>query len=325
MLLGTAVFVARNPRVQTWAARRVLATHPEIGATLGSVSAGLGRVEIKNLRVEAHGAVLTLPAIEADLPLVSAGLWHRVTVTRLVAKGWTLDLTKAARVGQSLDQPRLRAALAAVDFSLLSAARAAEPSGATAAQIFQGVFAQLALPVDLSLDGVDLEGEVILPAARGHARLSFTGGGLGAGREGRFELVATAALTSTTVSTLETHAAFTAAMDGSRNFTRLGVTADATASGLQFPRGVKLSTSATATRSASGEDYALALATPDKQLVAVRASFPLTARKLTGTWKVDVRDADLAPFTLGRVLPPFIAAGEGQFDSDAALTEMHAS
>ena len=110
VLLVAAVLVAFNSRVQTWGARRALASRPELGASLGSLSAGLHRVEVKNLRVVSHGAVLTLPALEADLPLVPAGLKHRVTITRLVAKGWTLDLTKVVKVGQLLDRgsPRAR-------------------------------------------------------------------------------------------------------------------------------------------------------------------------------------------------------------------------
>ena len=39
------------------------------------------------MRVESRGAVLTVPSLEADLPLVSAGLSKRVLVTRLMAKG----------------------------------------------------------------------------------------------------------------------------------------------------------------------------------------------------------------------------------------------
>ncbi len=342
LLLVTAAFVvlligvvcgAFNSRVQTWAARRQLAARPELGASLGSLSAGLSRVAVKDLRVVSHGAILTLPALEAELPLVSAGLKRKVTVTRLVAKGWTLDLSKAVKVTQLLEAgadffggavpPPRRVVVN--EFSLLSSARAAEPApAAVAAQVFQGIFAQLALPVDLALDGVDLEGEVILPAARGHARLALTGGGLGAGHAGKFDLKMTAALTSTTVSTVETHSVFTATMDTPRTFTRFGVKADSTASGPQFPRGVKLSADASAARAAAGEDYAVALATTDKQLVDVRATFPLTARKLTGTWKIDVRDTEVAPFLLGRALPPFVATGEGQFDFDAAFAEVHA-
>jgi hypothetical protein len=126
------------------------------------------------------------------------------------------------------------------------------------------------------------------------------------------------------VASLETHATLTATMDTPRTFSRLGLQGDATASGSQFPRGVKLSASAGATRAAAGEDYALMLATADKQLVDVRATFPLNAPKLSGTWKIDARDADLAPFLLGRPLPPFVATGEGQFDFDGAFAEIHA-
>ena len=58
---------------------------PVLAADL--VAAGLGQVVLKDMRVESRGAVLTVPSLEADLPLVSAGLSKRVLVTRLVAKG----------------------------------------------------------------------------------------------------------------------------------------------------------------------------------------------------------------------------------------------
>jgi len=88
---------------------------------------------------------------------------------------------------------------------------------------------------------------------------------------------------------------------------------------------VKLATEFSAARAASGEDYTLTLATDTKQLIAVSANFPPTARQLAGTWKLDVRDADLAPFTLGRALPPFTADGEGKFEVDPATIEIHAT
>ena len=100
LLVIAAVVVAFNSGFQTWAARRALAAQPALHATLGSVSAGLGRVELKNVRAESRGAVLTLPALEAELSLISAGLRNKVFVTRLVAKGWTLDLTKAVGLTQ---------------------------------------------------------------------------------------------------------------------------------------------------------------------------------------------------------------------------------
>ncbi len=328
-VIALGAVLALNASFQTWAVRRVLAGRPALGVTLASVSAGPGRVEVKNLRVESHGAVLTIPTLEVELPLISAGLKNKIAITRLVAKGWTLDLTKAPKLAEaiplSFDATKGRSSPARRggdrEFSLLSSARAAEPI----APIFQGIFAQLALPIDLAVDGADLAGEVILPAAHGHARLTLSGGGLGAGRDAQFEFSATAALTSTTVSTVDTRAMVTATMDTPRTFTRLGVKAEATASGPQFPRGLKLSADVSAVRAAAGETYALTLATADKQLVNVNASLPSGARKLAGVWKVDARDADVAPFLLGRAVPHFVANSEGQFDFDGISTEVHAS
>lgn len=332
LLLAVAVAVAFNARCQTWAARRALAAYPALGVTIGSVSAGLGRVELRDVRVETRGAVLTVPALAANLPLVSAGLGHRLLVSRLVGKDWTLDLT-------SVDIPREwtawlpvdarrgnRPAHAGEDFAVLPAALAAEPAALTSTvALFQGILSQLQLPFDLALDGVNLAGEVILPGARGRARVTITGGGLAAGREGKFEVAGTAMLNAASVSTLEAWAAVTAAMDTPRTFRRLGAKASATASGTSFPRGVKLGAELSAQRAATGENYVLTLTNEQKQLLAVQADFPANVRKLDGMWKLEVCDADLAPFTLGRALPKFEARGDGRFDVDAGFAEIRAA
>ena len=80
--------LALNSSVQTWAARRALAERPELNATLGSISVGFQRVEIRALQAESNGAVLTLPSLDAVLPVIAAGLQDRVEIKSLVAKGW---------------------------------------------------------------------------------------------------------------------------------------------------------------------------------------------------------------------------------------------
>ncbi len=329
LLLG-AVLLAFNSGFQTWIARRQLAARPELGATIGTVAAGLHRVEVKNVKVDSHGVVLTLPALEVELPLVAAGMNKKVSVTKLVAKGWTLDLSKAKKVGQVLELTRALADAArpaerragSGEFSLLPSARAADPAPAASALTLlpAGIFSQLNLPVDLAVDGVDLEGEVILPDARGHARLVVTGGGLASGREGKFDVVLTAALTSGAVSTLEARTTLTATMDTPRTFTNLGLKSDATASGAQFPRGVKLSVTATATTANNDETYAVDVVT-DRPIATIKAVYSNLTRpnqehagpvQMRGTWTLDARDTDLSPFTLGRALPEFTANGKGE-------------
>ncbi|HEX2855221.1 MAG TPA: hypothetical protein VHO24_18445 [Opitutaceae bacterium] len=340
-----AVSVAFTSGFQTWAARKALARQPGMQGTIGSVSAGLSRVEAKDVRIVRDGAVLSLPAVEANLPLVSAGMSQKVTITRLVAKGWVLDLTNADPAVRKVVAAPLLPSLAprTRDFSLVNSAFAADatnpPPASTAplARIFRGVFAQLQLPVDLSLDGVELEGEVIVAPVPGkpaeRLKVIVRGGGLAAGKEGTFTFncSATAGAGVAPISAQALQGTLTAAMDTPRTFTRLAVKGEASASGTQFPRGVKLNVQLSATRGASGESYVVSLAGEGKQLAGLNVEFPFTPggitanSKLSGTWKINLRDADLAPFALGFPLPVFETAGEGAFETDAAFAAIHAS
>ena len=110
VVLVAAVVVGFNGRFQTWLVRRELAARQDLHATVDAVSVSLGRVQLRGLRVERQGAVLTVPALEVELPLLSAGLRNRVQITRLTAKGWTLDLTKAVKVGRLTGSPATRSA-----------------------------------------------------------------------------------------------------------------------------------------------------------------------------------------------------------------------
>ncbi|MBC7365790.1 MAG: hypothetical protein H7343_03085, partial [Undibacterium sp.] len=336
VLLGVAVVLAFNSGVQTWAARKALASQPALHASLGSLSAGLGRVELRSVRAEQNGAVLTLPTLTAELPLVSAGLSKKVTITKLVARGWTLDLTKAtpppaAPAAPAKPTTRVQSQRS---FAIMATAYAADPAllVPAATQLFQGVFAQLQLPVDLSLDGLDLDGDIILPpapeggpAARAH--LSLSGGGLRAGRDGRFtlDLVVNFTGDKLAVSNVTVHSTFVATMETPRTFTKFVAEPTAVATGAQFPSGVKIAAVVSAARAATGETYTVTLATPAQQLLAVAAELTAASHSLGGTWKVDVRSADLAPFTLGRALPAVAAAGEGKFSTDTAFAEIRAT
>ena len=330
ILLLVALGLAMSTPVQTWAARRALAAHPELGATVDSVSAGLQSVQVRALHVNSNGAVLTLPALDVGLPMLSAGLSQRLQVKSLVAKGWTLDLTRAQNLLASFPlsaEPTsaVTGSFSTREFSLVSTGYAADSSSATQA-VFRGVFAELHLPVDLSMDGVELEGDVILPQTeRGVARLHVTikGGGLAAGHEGQF--VVDVAGAKTGGDTLNVRSNVMAMMDTPRTFSRLATKANATATGVQYPSGAVLNIDATAVRSAGGETYNVTLAGVDKQLADIRAELTRAAARITGTWKLDVHDTDLTPFALGRSLPTFQAVGQGGFETETTLKEIHAS
>ncbi len=335
MALIVVVVLVLNSDVQTWAARKAIASQSGLRGTLGALSIGLDRVELEAMRIEQNGAVLTLPTMAVDVPVIAAGFSKKVTITKCIARGWTLDLSKASLPPvAAYHVPVASPGAGASSFSLLSSAIAADPAAAlpAAVQLFEGVFAQLQLPVDLALDGVDLEGEILLPSASAggpvsRARLTLVGGGLSSGSEARFTLDLTVSFAGEKlpVSQVAINAILTAAMDSPRTFARFTIEPTAIAKGAQFPSGVKLSAIVKAARTSSGESYSLTLATPAQKIMAVHTELHAGNRRLEGTWSLDLRSNDLAPFTLGRALPTFTASGEGKFSSDSAFAQIQAS
>lgn len=321
LLVGT-VIVAFNSSFQTWAGRKALSGQPGMKATLGSLSAGLRRVELRDLRVERDGAVLIVPSLSAEMSVLSAAA-NNISVSKLVAKGWTLDLSKPAATAPAATPDSGRAATAAGSTAPAGTAPAPVRAVNSAVDAFKGVFAALDLPVDVSIDGVQLEGDVILAGSAGRLKTTLSGGGLGARREAKFSFTAQATLTDTKINSAEVRGELVAAMDTSRTFTRLEAKLAAQVRGTPFPNGVSLQSSVAAGRGAHGETYAVSVANEGGEILAARADFPRGAQRLDGTWKVDVRDADLAPFALGLPLPAFTAVGEGRFDTDARFAAVH--
>ena len=315
VLLAIAAAVAFTSGFQTWAARKAIAAQPSLTVSLGRVSAGLSHVQVEQVRFVQPGMTLTVPSADVDLSVISAAS-KDVKITRLTAKGWTVDLTAPGAASSAPVSP-------------------AAPAQAAAAA-FQGVFNQLKLPVDLAVDAVELEGEVILPVSVGQPpariHLKLTGGQLGAGREGQFTFSASAALAPTApVNALNANGTLAAAMDTPRTFSRLAAKIEAEARGPQFPQGTKLSAALTAGQANAGESYTVVLAAADRKLLAVQADYPAGGvrsaggKPLQGSWMLDMADRDLAPFALGRPLPVFVGKGEGKFEADAALASISAS
>jgi hypothetical protein len=325
------VGLAFNSGVQTWAARKALAGQPSVRVTLDSVSAGFSRVELRGLRAELSGAAVTVPSLTVELPVMAAGLSQKVSIGKLVARGWTFDLTKGPA-----SSPSAAGSKAGAVSTLGEAGPVPESAGpglpATVGRAFEGMLAQLKLPVDLAIDGLVLEGEIILPPAAGagpaaRAHVNVTGGGLGAGKDGRFaiDFKITFIGEKLAVNTVNLRSTLIATMDSARTIGRFSADPTAVAVGPQFPAGVTLSAIFSAARTAAGESYTLTVANPAQQLVAATAELVAANRALAGTWKIDLRSADLAPFTLGRALPTFASNGSGEFSADTMFHEIRAS
>ncbi len=324
LLLGVIVALAFNPGTQTWAARHFAPASPSLTVTFDGVDAGLQRTRVNNLKVVQPGLVFTLPSAEVDVHLLDAAR-GKIAVKRLLAHGWILDLTAPAAANAPLARPSPPASAAAIP-PVPAPASTAVPRAASAEQqaraAFNGLFARLQLPVDLAIDGIDLEGDVLLPEGRIH--VAITGGGLAAGHEGKWAITATAVGPDATPMTVKGE--LLARLRTPRSFDRVALALTvAPPAGPQLPADSSLSVNLSTTSEALRETYAAALTSGPRELLTVNLALPTGTEPLTGSWKLDFATADAAPFALGHALPDFAARGHGEFSTDRSLREIRTS
>jgi len=325
-VLALALTVAFTSAFQTWAVRRALQARTDLQGDVTEVSVGLRRVDLTHLRVQGDGYRLAMPSVRIDLPVITAAR-GRLEIDRLVAKGWTLDLTAAP--GRWAQQVRQSPALAGYAAVLAAVGAAGElPAAVTPAEGFAGIFSQLGLPADVAVREAELEGEVIFPLgpgkAPGRARLLLTGGGLRSGADGRFTLVAAVAVDdpAAKVNQLDTRSEVIARMDTPRSFERIQATVVAIASGPQAPNGARLTFDLDARRDAGGEQYGVVFRSAVRTLAELRGVYRGDSAVLSGTWSIDTQSGDLSPFTLGQPLPAFTVTGRGTYAVDRRFAEV---
>ena len=311
------VLVAVAPAFQTWAAQRALTGRPGLQGTLGSVSAGFGEVDVEDLHMEADGAVLTLPSLKAKLSLTSAVVRRRVLVRSLVAKGWTLDLT--------------RAGLAAGASGPAGAPSGGPPAARVVEAYLHAILGGRELPFDGSLDGVDLEGDILLAPLPGRAparvHLAVRGGGMAPGHEGEFTFEVSGALADSglPIGAFAARGSLHAAMDSPRSVNRVRVDCEVSDNSGSAQRNLSLSAEIASARGAQEETYACTLGRSGRHLATVRAVLHEATRRLDGTWEFDLLDSDLAPYVADHPLPRGSLAGHGDFRTGADLASLHAS
>lgn len=312
VVLGVALGVALTPGFQTWALHRTLAKHPELGITVGQVKASLGRAALTDVHVERNGYRYHAPKIEAELPVLAAVFSHRLHLVRLVANGWTFDGITAPAHGP--------APAVSVRGETNKATSSPPPPGAPN---FSGFFQRLDLPFDLTIDTMEARGEITLPAVAGTAAVQISGGGLTAQTPGKFEITSSVAINGDLVKNVQVHAVIVPKMATSRTFSSIAISVDATATGQDLAAPVVVQGDLRASREANRERYVISLSQEKRELVSGEFDYTATAHPIEGTWKIDLRESDVAPFTLGYRWPNFTLRGEGRIESDTTFTQAH--
>jgi hypothetical protein len=280
---------------------------PAARANLGRVSILPGRVRIDALTADVGCGVLSAPRVDIRGGVLSALMGRGYHLDRLEARGWTLDLARGQGERES----------------------AAEGPGAPLARSLGGVLAAFNLKADVALDDISLDGDVVIPedgakpAVRIHVTVS--GGGLGEGRDGRLVCNASAVSgdASAPVSTVTLTATLRATVEAEGTLTRAEVNADANARGRDFPSGIGLSFAGVALRADKAVTYSLSLSRGAEAVAECNARVGNGDPRVTGSWRLDLRDTDLAPFALGRSLPEFHAEGRGQYTVTVPTGAVH--
>ena len=324
MIALVAVLVAAlfTSPLQTWIAQTVLDRQPGLQSSVGEVSAGFNEIKFTDLNLEMNGAVLTVPSLQASLPVKSAAWDHRLMVRSLVAKGWTLDLSN---LPESHDAAPGTAAAPAGGDATKSEAQAVKSAAREVEQVFRGLLGGWKSPCDVALDGVELEGDVLVALSpesvpiRVHVVLK--GGGMAAGKDGTFALDALAADPSHGLDTIAAHGPITVGMSSPRALNRVEIKVDLTAQGRSWSGGFAGSVELAATRNADGAAVTFDLRRDQRHLATVQAHASADQR-VVGTWKVNARDTDLAPFAPQVPLPQLTIDGEGRFEADGTFAQV---
>jgi len=370
LVLGAAGLVFTETG-QSWVIRRGLTfvdLPPEFAVEFESAKVGPGGLTLRGLRVGVDGVSAEIPSLELHGDLWSAVRGKGVAITKLEARDWLLDVS-------ALDAEDLRGVLAAVvagsglpakggvdfphagRFELLPSAYAqttgegeSEPVLRT---VFKGIFPHLVLPLDVSVNGVDVGGRVFLPKRFWSEEspvmtvwLGLTGGGLRAGEQGEFKLIGRAEFRDENGQTpnlshdfdtaFELHADVGAVLGRERKFSEVSLKLESWVEGGLIPETLHAGVEASARRVSGGEDYTVQVSVADKPWVDVRGHYsaPKAANgvgELVGKWELALRDVDLpialfegGPLESFAPLPPFELHGEGSFELDALFSDLRA-
>lgn len=310
-LAGLTVALSLTPTVQTLVAQSILARQPGLRSSLGSVSASFGEAEVDDLRLQYDGAVLVAPLLTARMPVTPAVLHRDIRIQSLVAKGWTLDLSRRDQLRSAASSDVAEGGATAEKLELV------RPLGA--------ILGLWALPAEISVEELELDGHVLLPASGDlppvRLHIVAKGGALAGGRECALEVTADAVLRETTLPV--DGAAFRGRLamrfDAEGRLARVGLRGDMQAEG-RATRLPSLALDLAAEPVADGVACTLAVARNGRPLANVGAHFPKTDGPVSGTWKVDLVSEDLAPFLGRRAALTVAAAGEGTFAARSGVT-----
>lgn len=317
LIAGFAALVvglAFVPTVQTWFVERVLARSAGLHVSVGSVSAGFSRAQLKDIRIQFNSGVLTIPSLVAHFPVTAAWWDGRAAIKTVAANGWTFDVS-----GQS---PSTTMPSSAVD------PLANNEVADTLQRAFSGLLGGWTFPLDMSVDEAEFAGDVLLHLRPGaeptRLHVTIKGGGLASGHTGEFTLEASGSVATPSRAPVrvDLRAKLFVAMNSPRTIQSVVFAGAVTTDDGLRSDDWDLS-GEVAVDSAKAERYRIELRRGDRPLASLVARLPFDHPHFQGTWTLALTEGDLARLDPARRMPALTAHGEGSFDVDLAFTRLH--
>ncbi len=294
-LLALIVALAFVPSIQTWAVRRATSSMPGMKLDIARVSAGLSSADLRDVRVDKDGMVITVKHATASYSAWDFIAHRRVTVNDLAVEDLLIDLRNMKPAAQ------------------------AAPSKVEPRQPFNGLLNQATLPFDVQIARFAVPGRALLPDSQ-TAAFEIRGSDIVTGRRGAVDWKAdlTNDRKDSPVRALHTTGTASVHITTERRIDLAEVNANASAEGASLPADqVKLEARLEQPTAGGNEGYSakvsLVHGSTTEPLLTLAAQYDASAKQIAGAWNATVRTEQLAALLRGFGLPDTALTGAGKF------------
>ena len=292
VLLVVAGGILVLPAFQTWYANYQLEKLGIKDTSLNFLSASFGKLSVEDFSIKKEDATLTLPSLDAELPVTEAIKTKKLHIKQLEAKGWVLDLTPSTK---NLKPASIKSALDSLAKS--------SP-----------------IPPDLSVDNMHLQGEIILPGLNNHPKihlqLEVVSGSLNADRSGKLSINLSTILgdPEMLINGFRYHGDITFKLDSHQHLSDYSFDGTCVPTGAAFPDGKSYTIHLKQADSSSHEHaFEGSLALGSQPLAVIEALVDSSYSRVMGSWSLNSDQSFLGNFLSNHPIPQFETQGSGSY------------
>jgi hypothetical protein len=314
-LLGP--IVALTPVGQSFLLSRTIGNPERSGARVRSASIGLSGIQLSDVSWQHEGVTLSAPEISFAFPLWDVLLGRHRHLQKVVANGWRIELG-----ADPAASPAARGS--ASEAGSGTTAKAPTALRQTLATLHRRL-ASWRLPVGVSIDQVEADGEILLESGAGREpivlHVTASGGTFAAGRTADLSLTLNADFPSLSspVASLDLHGRLKLPFERTGVLPRAEFAGTLSPSGSSAARDVRVTAEGLATGS---EKFSVSMAAAERTLLAATAARSDEGRQFAGTWQLDLRRSEIRALLPASSVASSRLTASGRFAADLVSAEV---